>query len=297
MRTGPSTKKCPQRHRLHQAIWISFRPRREFLSVFAGCVLAMPLAWSQQSSPAPAPPTIERYDVASIHVNAHSTAGNGQASWSNGSLTVRNLTFHQLLRFAYGFQAVTTEGIKPWMDENTFDIQAKTEGFVAANKASMPEDQREAYDAKLRVPFQNLLVDRFQLKTHQQGKLLPVYRMVVAKGGLKMQTSGDSSGHYGFAIKGPGHFTGSNVTMDQIAQFLVRAKDSNIERPIVDGTSLPGKYTFDLSFTPEFGRSNPDDNAPSLFTALQEQLGLKLETDKAVIEITVIDSAELPSEN
>jgi len=193
-----------------------------------------------------------------------------------------------------------------WIDSDVFSIEAKAEGVTDRDT--------------LRLMMQSLLEERFGLKIHYETREQPVYSLVVAKGGHKLKEAGDERGKFrGMSGRinpdtGQMESTGHAVTMPSFAHCLT---DDLVDRKVFDKTGLKGRYDFELHFArnPQsdprgrsgmmqpapFGATDPMPSAelsgPSIFTALQEQLGLKLEADKAPIEFLVIDSAEKPSEN
>jgi uncharacterized protein (TIGR03435 family) len=168
---------------------------------------------------------------------------------------------------------------------------------------------------------QALLADRFKLKVSHQTKELPVYALVVAKGGPKLTetqvppptpdgTAAPNRGFRGIRMGGPGQLTGTNIDMGLLADLLSGQRE--LGRLVIDQTGLKGNYDWTLKWTPD--RSDPmfkapdggqpsgdalpaDSSGPSLFTALEEQLGLKLEARKGPVETLVIDSIEKSSEN
>jgi uncharacterized protein (TIGR03435 family) len=166
--------------------------------------------------------------------------------------------------------------------------------------------------------LQALLADRFKLAVHHETKDLPVYSLVIAKGGFKLQESKpdetDPQGRTGMHISGSsGAMRGQLVSMASLAQFLY----GRLNRTVLDKTGLTGKYDFMLKWTPDQNQMQPaggfqatsggapggqpalvaDAGAPDLFTAVQEQLGLKLESGKGPVEVIVIDHVERPSGN
>jgi uncharacterized protein (TIGR03435 family) len=157
--------------------------------------------------------------------------------------------------------------------------------------------------------IQKLLVDRFQLRFHTEKKELPVYAMVVAKSGPKIAVSeGDPDAFPGIGFgRAPGviSLVGRNTGLNGVANGL----QSNIlDKPVVDQTGLTGRYDFQLRFTPDatqaanFGGLAPANPAdldapPDIFTAFEQQLGLKLQPTKAVVDVMVIDRIERPSPN
>ena len=167
-----------------------------------------------------------------------------------------------------------------WTSSAHFDIVAKAEGDAAPTKNQM------------RQMIQALLADRFQLKVHRERKELPVFALVVGKNGPKlsepdpskpgMRTMGNATGL---------HITAWQSTMQQLADQL----SNTAGRPVLDKTGLTGTYAWKLDFSPDVAA--PDSGIPTMSTAVQDQLGLRLEAQKAPIEILVIDSAEKPSAN
>lgn len=168
-----------------------------------------------------------------------------------------------------------------------YDIVAKAEGDVAPTKA------------EFRQMLQLLLADRFKLTVHREMQEMPVYALVVGKNGLKFKESApDASpmGHY--------HWTGRNnedtipkASMDDVVNAIA---NSMLDRPVLDKTGLTGTYDIKLTYTPDRKsnrESEPDLSDISIFTAVQDQLGLKLEAQKAKVQILVVDRVEKPSEN
>ena len=143
--------------------------------------------------------------------------------------------------------------------------------------------------------LQGLLADRFQLKVHRETKETPVYALVVGKNGAKLKESApDETG--GTSVRGNGiemHMEASKGTMDKLAYQL----SLTAGRPVLDRTGLSGHYTYTLDWLPANGTAPPDSDIPSIFTAVQEKLGLRLEATKAPIEMLIVDRAARPSEN
>jgi uncharacterized protein (TIGR03435 family) len=148
--------------------------------------------------------------------------------------------------------------------------------------------------------MQNLLAERFKLQIHQERKERAVYALVVAKVGVKaVSAPGDSQAKTNWSRD---HISAQHMSMTGFAERLSRVAD----RPVVDATGLQGAFNFELKWTPETTQAKPADNAgtlltdaqPGFFTAIEEQLGLKLEPRKAPVEILVVDHAEkVPTEN
>ena len=174
---------------------------------------------------------------------------------------------------------------------------------------ALPKD-REKYDAAFRSMMQNMLADRFKLVLHREHKIRPVYGLIVGKSGIKFKEAPDSDcGSHSGNSKGT-HFVGTCVSMDAFAEFLARRRrDLPVDLPVLDMTGVKGFYNLTLDWVPESKPSSESKgnlqpvvgDSPSgvtLIVALQEQLGLRLETHRAPIETLVVDRAErVPSEN
>ncbi len=150
-----------------------------------------------------------------------------------------------------------------------------------------------------------LLVDRFRLAFHRETKPLPVYTIVAAKSGPKfLSTPGDPDANPTYGFQALGAMTVQNATVADFAGWMQRYV---LDRPVLDRTTLPGRYNFSLKWTPDdsqfgdrAGLLPPQSGIveqPDLYTALQQQLGLKLESTKAPVEVFAVDHAEKPSAN
>ena len=229
---------------------------------------------------------------------------------------VANTTLQALIRLAYGVEDNQISGAPKWINSDKYEVEAKMDGATSAELAKLSDDQREP--ARKRM-LQALIEDRFKLMLHREIKELPLYSLVVAKNGPKLQETKpgepDGEGRTGpdgrpavgghFVRMGRGQLNGHGLAMADI----VRVFEQQLGRNVVDKTGLSGNYNFTLNWTPDDGElpefkgpangqgSPPDSAGPSIFTAIQEQLGLKLESQKGPVEILVIDHVEKPSEN
>jgi uncharacterized protein (TIGR03435 family) len=205
-----------------------------------------------------------------------------------------NTTLTDLITFAYGVQQKQIVGQPEWMDKDKWDIEAQPDVPGAPNKLQVA------------TMIQKLLADRFQLKFHDDKKELSAYVLTVAKSGNKMTAgSTDPNQLPGLFFTGLGRLTVQNATMEDFAELMQTAV---LDKPVVDQTALAGKWNFLLKWTPDesqFGGmgikvpppSDAPDAPPPLFTAIQEQIGLKLDAGKAQVKVLVIDKAEKPSAN
>ena len=212
-------------------------------------------------------------------------------------MTTTNVTVNWLIKFAYNVHAHQIEGGPAWLDSARYDVVGRPDTPGQPNKDQM------------KLMIQKLLADRFQLKFHTEKRELPVYAMVVLKSGAKITVSAADPNAFpgiGFA-QGPGVLSliGRNTGLDGVA----RALQSNVlDRPVVDQTGLTGRYDFNLKFTPDQsqianfgtlppGAANDPDAPPDIFAAFEQQLGMKLLSTKAIVDVMVIEKIERPSEN
>jgi uncharacterized protein (TIGR03435 family) len=212
--------------------------------------------------------------------------------WEGRHFTAHYTTISQVAQFAFGLQERQILGAPGWFDTETFDIDVQA-------------DRGELSVADWKVVLQQLLADRFRLQYHNEQKVMPAYILKVAKGGPKLQPpTHDPTLPPSVRIqRGPHQFLrvmGNRGTMAALAAELQRVE---MDRPVVDQTGLPGEFNFTLTATstkPFFAGETPDasDNAPpGLFTAMQEQLGLKLDPARASVQCLVLDRVERPSAN
>jgi uncharacterized protein (TIGR03435 family) len=202
-------------------------------------------------------------------------------------------TLSDLIKLAYDLHPRQIVGGPSWIQTEKYDVTGK------------PDKPGKPSLEPLKAMVRKLLADRFQLTFHLDKRELPVYAITVAKSGAKLiENDGDPNGVWGGAGVGPRSLGLRNITMTEFARVLMA---SILDRPAVDQTGLGStRYDFELKWTPDASQSQPGgtdrpaDNAgapPDLFTAFQEQLGLKLESTKALVDVLVIDRAEKPSEN
>ncbi len=187
-----------------------------------------------------------------------------------------------LLMEAYDLKYYQLSGFPSWADSDRFDIDAKAEGDGTLSKVQFKQ------------MLQTLLADRFRLKVHRETKEMPVYALVVGKNGPKLKQSVAEEPSLTMRATQGVEITVSKGSMEQLATQL---SGSGTDRPVLDKTGLTGTYDYKLSWTPERDGVPSDSSSVILPIAVQEQLGLKLESQKAPIEILVIDHAEKPSAN
>ena len=160
---------------------------------------------------------------------------------------------------------------------------------------------REQARAELQAMFQQLLADRFKLAVHWETRELPVYDLVPAKKGPTIQKTKETDGRSGTS-SGDGRFSAGGLTLTEIAEALTQELGRELGRVVIDKTGMEGRYDMALKWTPETGAEGGGagagpDAGPSIFTAIQEQAGLKLESAKGPVKVLVIDHVEMPTEN
>ena len=247
-----------------------------------------------------APPKGLAFEVASIKPSKAGDSHSG-TSLGDGRFTARNTTLQTLMQYnAFGISAAQITGQPGWLSTERFDIDAKLDDAVVEQMKNL---STEAETLWMRQMVQQMLADRFKLAFHWETQQFAVYALVVGKNGSKIQRTKNVDGGPS-ASWGNGKLTAKCVTTEKLAQTLSIALSRELGRMVVDKTGLEGKYDLTLEWSPDNRSAAMTDAAnesappgPSIFTAVQEQLGLKLESTKAPVETVVIDHIEQPSEN
>ena len=235
------------------------------------------------------------FEVATIKPNKSGSGGSRTSVDDYRNLNASNLSVIRLLHTATGLPEGRILGGPDWIRSSRFDIQAKPDSEQAERLKKLPNAEKRVATQQM---VQALLVDRFALKSHRETRELPIYALVVTKSGPKFKSTvveGSSTNSHN------GHLTiKSNAAMADLSHYL----EDSLGTVVVDKTGIEGGYEFSLNWSEETlsadKQGTPSSTAsegPSVFTALQEQLGLKLVPQKGPVEVLVIDHAELPSEN
>lgn len=229
------------------------------------------------------------FEAASIKSNT-SQGGISAMRITAGRASMENCSLKKIMLNAYGIpddREYMIDG-PDFLTSEHFDIEAK---FPADTPAP-----------QIRRMLQTMLAERFRMTLHKETRQLPMYSLVVAKGGPKIHAAeaGDSK-----TSRRPGHFEATKITMQKLADLI--AKQAG--RPVTDATGLQGAFDFTLEWSPQadlrvgtadaaLSGNTADNQGPSIFTALQEQLGLRLESGKGPVEVLVVDRMEkTPTEN
>jgi uncharacterized protein (TIGR03435 family) len=282
-----------------------------FLAIFNVFALTLPACAqtcvqtsSTQIVPAVQPPTAAKpaFEVAAIRLNKTDTTGHSHiiSSSSNGRFNAINVSLKSLVQWAFVMPDARILGGPNWFGSIKFDIEAKADDTLDEQLRSLPSATAKAQKQAM---LQALLGDRFQMKTHEESRELPIYALVLAKDGPKFQPS-QVNGTTINAGRGEIRVLGSDDTVALLADELGK----RLGRVVVNQTGMHGRYELILKWAPdEAGSSRPgtsdaagsvtDVSGPSIFTAIQEQLGLKLVPQKGPVSVLVIDQAEMPSEN
>ena len=257
--------------------------RPSCLIALANLAVLIPCAGFGQS-----PSLRPEFEVADVKVNHSGQPGVQGGFLPGGQLSVRNIPMKELIVQAY--KAGGVSGGPNWLDSERFDIVAK----------APPNTAEDA----LRLMLQTLLAERFKLAIHREQKSTAVFALVAAKRGFKLQTaagSGRPKCSPGQGAEGLNHTVCTNFTMADLAAALpTRIAPSFIDRPVVDLTGLKRTYDIQLDWVPRSPTGNTADGAagPTVFDALNKQLGLKLEERKLSMPVIVVEHIErVPSEN
>jgi uncharacterized protein (TIGR03435 family) len=223
------------------------------------------------------------YEVSSIKVN---NSGSGNSSGDFGPyLRATNYTLKSLVLLAYRIPEAQLIGGPDWIGTLRFDIEAKTADGVQLHG---PEENLSL--------IRSLLQNRFQLKVHRETREGAVFNLVIGKNGSKLPPAVDSGAPRSGGVRGGPDTVEMTGTANSIEDLIARLAPQ-VGRPVIDKTNLTGKFDFKMTFNPRPLVSATQSAAPDIFTALQEQLGLKLESAKGPVEMLVIDSVQRPSEN
>ena len=249
-------------------------------------VAALAVAYAQ--SPA--------FEVASIRPS--DPAGTVAIRRSGYRIATTSTSLQFLITWAYDVHSDRLYGKPNWLDSVRYDIVAN------APQDNPPAPRRPGQPTELQVMMQALLAERFRLIIHRETRELPMYALVVTKGGPKFRLTEAPAvmGQTPFSMPGQGRLIGTQVSAEMLAKVL----SDQLSRSVQDQTGLKGVFDFRLEWEPDASSARPDDlstpadprTGSSLFTAIQEHLGLKMEARKAPVEVLVIDHIErAPTEN
>lgn len=238
----------------------------------------------------------QSFEVASIKPSDPAVPGMRIGIEPGGIFSARGVTLKNLITQSYELQDFQVSGGPGWINTERYDIQGKGNGPAVSEEdlVKMTAEQQNQFQQQMLAKLRALLADRFQLKIHQETKEMPVYALVVAKNGPKIVKKADNlSWESQMSVRrnaeGKTEVTGKVIPLERLAHQLA----GQVGRPVNDKTGLKGAYDFKVTFAPDLN----DREGPSIFTALEEQLGLKLDPQRGPVEVVVIDSVERPAPN
>jgi uncharacterized protein (TIGR03435 family) len=272
------------------------RPRLRgiLLTIFIGSLLAGIPAARAQAKPVPAAADdLPHFEVAAIKPSKPDAQGQ---NWhgSTDRILIQNYTLKRLIRSAYGLKSDTQIlGGPDWIDKHAFDISAKIDDAEIAKMKTMT---REARRRESNSMLQSLLVERFALKAHLDHRTMPIYALVVDKSGARLTPTSAATAAEGHNIDTTnGHMIATAISMDAFADDLAYQSETG-GRMVVNRTGLAGEFDFKLNWAQDRDDgTSADPTLPGLFTALQEQLGLKLQPEKGEVPVVVIGNAAQPT--
>jgi len=221
------------------------------------------------------------FDVASVKPSDPSSTGFSMRPKPD-DFVMNGATLKFLIQYAYDIHDFQVEGGPGWIRSARFDVKGKMDHPVGATQ------DRDTGDKLLQLRLKALLTERFRLRVHSTTKELPVYGLVVAKGGSKLQTGKTNEGYSVSA----GMYKCSYSSMSDLAWLL----SGSLDRIVLDETKLNGRFAFTLKWTPDES-TNSNATLPGLFTAIQDQLGLKLVPQKEPVPVVIVDAVDRPLKN
>lgn len=241
-------------------------------------------------------PPARVYEAVSIKPEKPAPAPIATWDFPPDGFTATNVTLQNLIQWTYHVEGFQISGAPGWVSTERYDVQAKVDSSAADELRSLSDEQRAA---KQQPMLLELLADNFKLEVHRETRELPVYELVAVGRGPKLQQA--KSGESPLMRFGRGLITGQSMPIGPTSNgraSLVGELSFHLQRPVLNKTGLEGMYDFSLEWTS--GDRQPAEHGPSIFTAVQEQLGLKLlrsNEQTAPVHVLVIDHVEEPSEN
>lgn len=253
--------------------------RLAILAASASC-----LVFGQQAASKPV------FEVASVKPSPPQGGpmGIGLYTYPGGRILATSETLRQLIHDAYNLDTYRILGGPRWVDEDRFDIEVKPPASSDSSKWA-PANFKSPPNPEMRQMLQTLLAERFQLKVHTETRKEPVYALVVAKGGPKLKPPASTTAQP-FVSFLPHGLSGQNATIDQLVERMARI----LRRPVLNQTGVQGNFDFLIDYPPDDAAT---DETVLLLGAIQDQIGLKLETQPGSVDVAVIDGAEKPSGN
>jgi uncharacterized protein (TIGR03435 family) len=268
------------------------RPARQFAAnamvLLTACFALASRGQGRTAAANTVTPNPPAFEVVSVKP-AKPDCGGMSVSSPPGRFSARCTTLLGLLFNAYPIKPnVSIPGLPGWANSEPFDVEAKADDETVVALQNLPGEEEEKH---ARMMLQEALADRFKLRVHNETREGPVYELIVAKSGFKLKDAPESERPRGYSW-GNGRI---QVHKGPIGRLEFALSDF-LGRTVVDKTGLTGTYDIDLKWTPDDQQGTPDAG-PTLFTALEEQLGLKLIPAKGPVDAFVVDHVERPTEN
>jgi bla regulator protein blaR1 len=267
----------------------------------AGAWVLLGLAWAQTATKP------LKFEVASVKPADPNAKTNSSSRDAGEGLDIRNVTIRNLITLAYGLQDFQLLKAPGWTNTEGYDVVAKASTDEIPSPPAGPQapseslDQRKLRFDRVRERLRSLLADRFDLVVHHETRERSVYLLTVAKGGPKLKQVLTANGPPR-KEEGRGHSRGFAVPIEMLATTLSNATHMTV----LDKTGLTGRYDYTLDWTPDLQGAPADPEAdaaqapgsgPTIYTAVREQLGLRLESGKAPVDVVVVDHVDRPSAN
>ena len=269
----------------------------------AWVLVALPLAVAQQNGTAVAQAAPDpcaagaraSFDVVSVKQLQTDSGRSSIHGTADGMILSGSL--RRMILYSYGLHDFQLAGGPDWVSTATWEVDAKNDS-PDPDFSKLSEAARMALNNKRMQQVQSALMDRFQLKCHMTTKEMPIYELVVAKGGAKLkEATAEERNRNSFSSTGSGlqmHATATAITTDRMVTLL----GNEVNRLVMDKTGLTGSYDLTLDWVHDAPTGSAETaSGPTVFTALEEQLGLRLEPARAPVPVLVLDSVEKPGAN
>jgi bla regulator protein blaR1 len=261
------------------------RARKSLLVAAGLLVLGVPLSLGVLLR---AQSAVERYrfEVASIRPTDPAAGNSSHVNTTQAGLTTRGTSLRQLIGYAYDIRDFQLLGAPNWIKESRYDIKAKFDQAEDGNIPPHELNRMESRNERIKARLRHLLAERFQLKLREETKELPVFALVVDKGGHKLKAVGTGSGSMNMnQNNATGTIHGDGVALNRLCTALAGMQG----RPVVDRTGLADLFLIDLKWD--------NDTGPAVITALREQLGLRLDAATGPVVTYTVEGVERPTEN
>jgi uncharacterized protein (TIGR03435 family) len=243
------------------------------------------------------PPPAYKYEVVSIRPATPGEQNSGFSPGAQGGLKARNDTLMQLLTFAYGARDFQIIGVPGWARTERYEINLTPDRSETALPDNPSPAQIDGWLTRNRQRMQAVLLDRFGLVIHKETRESSIYALTVAKNGHMLAAPANPQQGASFNINRGQQIVARSSTMQMLADSLA----SLLGRHVLNATGLDGSYDFKLEFARDAATQNEaaaaNDERPSIFTALIEQAGLKLEPKRGPVPVFVVDKVEKPTQN